>query len=406
MKHIVIIGAGPAGLMSAITLKEKMKEKINVTIVEKNDRIGKKIMSTGNGRCNYSNINLFPMYYNNEEFVKPILDSFSSNDLQNWFLKRGLVSKVDSEGRVYPISDHASSVVDLFRLLIIKNNINLKTNFDVKDIRKENSKYLITNNEEIIEADYVIISTGGKAAPALGSNGNIQNLLKGYNVKITKTYPGLVGIKTSKENVKGISGLRMKGIVSLYNDEQILYSEFGEVQFKDDGISGIVVMNVVSKLMHYNTKPLMKIDLLPIYKEEELRNYILNKLKNYSNNKISELFTGLFHNAFSNKLLRDLNIDSNKELATLNKQKIDSIVNYIKNYLIEYNETYGYDRAQVTVGGIDLKEVNQSLELCKLPNIYTCGEILDVDGMCGGYNLHFAYASGYFASQEIIKKLK
>lgn len=413
MKHIVIIGAGPAGLMAAITLKEqiskdinkKLKEEINVTIVEKNDRIGKKIMSTGNGRCNYSNINLFPEFYNNQEFVKPILESFTSSKLQEWFLERGLVSKVDSEGRVYPVSDHASSVVDLFRLLITKNNINLQTSFDVKEIKKQKGKYIISNNIDSIEADFVVISTGGKAAPALGSNGSGLNLLKGHNIKITKTYPGLVGIKTSKDTVKGLSGLRMKGVVSLHKDK-LLYQELGEIQFKDDGISGIVVMNIVSKLMHYNIKPNMEIDLLPALDKNELKEYILNKIKNYSNIKISELFTGLFHAAFSNKLFKDLSLNLSYELATLDEENIKKIINYIKHYNVDYLETYGYDRAQVTVGGIDLSEISNTLELYKLPNIYVCGEVIDIDGMCGGYNLHFAYASGNAVSKEIIKKIK
>lgn len=413
MKHIVIIGAGPAGLMSAITLKEKIQEigiedKINITILEKNDRIGKKIMSTGNGRCNYSNINIYPEFYNNQNFVKPILESFSSNQLQDWFLERGLVSKVDSEGRVYPVSDHASSVVDLFRLLIAKNNITLKTSFDVKEIKIKKDKYLISNNEETLEADYIIMSTGGKAAPALGSNGSGLNLLKGHKIKITKTYPGLVGIKTTKETVKGLSGLRMKGEVSLYSQtKQLLYKELGEVQFKDDGISGIVVMNVVSRLMHYDNKMILEIDLLPILNEKNLKEYILNKIKKYSDNNISELFTGLFHSSFSNKLFKDFSLNLNNKLSSLKEEHINNIISYIKHYKIDYLDTYGYDRAQVTVGGVSLDEINNtSLELHKLARIYVCGEIIDIDGMCGGYNLHFAYASGNYVARKIIDKLK
>lgn len=410
MKQIVVIGAGPSGLMAGITIKEEIikqnkTEEVNVLILEKNERIGKKLLSTGNGRCNYSNINLLPNYYNNQEFVKPILEKLPN--LENWFSERGLISRVDEEGRIYPLSFHSGTVVDLFRLLIEKNDIILKTSFDVKRITKQNNQYIIFGNNEKIIADYIIISTGGKAAPILGSNGSGYALLKEHNIKVTHTSPGLVGLITTKDTVRGLSGLRMKCNALVYNDDyQLLYQEAGEIQFKDDGISGIVIMNVVSKIMHYKSKPIFEIDLLPSFNEKKIKKYILDKIKYYSNIKLTYLFTGLFQNAFSTKLLKDLSFAQNKTLSSLKEDDIDRIIEYIKHYRVEYTDTYGFERAQVTIGGVDLNEINKSLELKKLPNVFVCGEIIDIDGMCGGYNLHFAFASGFFVGKEIIEKLK
>ena len=407
MKRVTIIGAGPSGLMAAIMIKSLAKEKnekVEVTILEKNERVGKKILSTGNGKCNFTNINVNPKYYNDSLFVKPIIDSFTPSDLQTWFAKRGLLSKVDSEGRVYPITENASSVLDILRIELEKHEVKVIHSFSVNKLKKKGKGYIISDGKNSIFTDILIISTGGQAAPVLGSTGDAVKLLDEFGVTFTKRYPGLVGLKTAKEDIKGLSGLRMKAEVTLVDNETEVFKEKGEIQFKDDGISGIVVMNATSKLVRNHTLK-MYIDFLPTLEVEEITEYIKNKQVNYGNFEIINLLIGLVPNVFGIKILKDLGINATLKIKHLEKSAILKIASILKRYKIHFISPYGYDRAQVTVGGIDLREVNENLELLKLANTYVCGEVLDIDGLCGGYNLHFAFASAMYVSRKVVEQL-
>lgn len=406
MKKVTIVGAGSSGLMASIYLKEQVIKNnldLEIILLEKNDRVGKKILSTGNGKCNFSNYLLEPKYYNNPEFVKPILESFSCTDLTEWFLQKGLISKVDKEGRVYPITENASSVLDIFRLELEKYNIRTHTSFTVKSIKQKSNGYIISDGKNDIYTDYLVISTGGLSAPVLGSSGDLHRLLKGLDINITKMQPGLVGIKTDKESIRSLSGLRTKSLVRLYEDNKLIHEEFGEIQFKDDGISGIVVMNVASKIRNLDNAKI-EVDLLPTLREEDIYNYLDNKQKEYGNFSVSQLLVGLLPNVLALKVLKDLNLKDDMKIKHLRKEEFEKIIKIVKKYPFKVVSLYGYDRSQVTVGGVDLKELNENLELKKLPNIFLCGEILDIDGMCGGYNLQFAFSSAVYVSKAIINK--
>lgn len=406
MKKVTVIGAGAAGLMASIYLKEqavKNNHDLEVVVLEKNDRVGKKILSTGNGKCNFSNVYLEPKYYNNPEFVKPILESFSHSNLQEWFREKGLLSKVDKEGRIYPLTETASSVLDIFRLELEKKNIHVMTSFDVSKIKQKGSGYIVSDGKNNIYTDYLIIATGGLSAPVLGSSGTGHKILKEMGVSLTKMQPGLVGIKTNKESIRSLSGLRMKALVKLYEENSLVKEEQGEIQFKDDGISGIVIMNIASKIKNISNASLV-VDMLPTLQEEDIFNYLINKQKDYGNFNINQLLIGLLPNVLALKILKDLSFKDNIKIKHLHKEDLSKIVKIIKKYQFKVVSLYGFDRSQVTVGGIDLKEVDNNLELKKLPNIFLCGEILDIDGMCGGYNLHFAFASAVLVAKSIINK--
>ncbi len=406
MKKVTIIGAGAAGLMTSIYLKEqaiKNKRDLEVVLLEKNDRVGKKILSTGNGKCNFSNTFLEPRYYNNPDFVKPILESFSYANLQEWFNQKGLISKVDKEGRIYPITESASSVLDIFRLELEKNSIHVMTSFNVAYIKSKGSGYVVSDGKNNIYTDYLVIATGGLSAPILGSTGDGHRILKDMGVSLTKMQPGLVGVKTNKESIRSLSGLRMKSLVKLYEENKLIHEELGEIQFKDDGISGIVIMNIASKIKTpINT--LLVVDMLPSLEDSEILSYLLKKQQDYGNFYINQLLVGLLPNILALKILKDLGFKDSVKIKHLHKEDLNKIIKAIKNYQFKVVSLYGYDRSQVTVGGIDLKEVNNNLELIKLPNVFLCGEILDIDGMCGGYNLHFAFASAVLVAKSIINK--
>lgn len=243
MKKVAIVGAGPSGMLAGIKIKESLGDKVNVVIYEKKDRVGKKILASGNGRCNLSNTDLDMSYYNNA-FVNNIIKEINSTNLRCYFQDLGLITMPDSSGRIYPITDMASTVLDILLRKISELQIEVKTNTLVTNINKENDKYILTTNNELHPFDIVILATGGKSSSYLGSNGEGYALAKELGAKITPLKPGLVGLKTTKDSIKGLNGIRQKVNLKLFNDkDECIFTENGEVQFKEDGISGIVVMN-------------------------------------------------------------------------------------------------------------------------------------------------------------------
>lgn len=394
MKHVAIIGGGASGIFSALHLKKLFNNQIDITIFEKNSRIGRKILASGNGKCNLSNQTLLVDNIYNNEFATKIYNEFPPIKLREYLDTLGLFTKLDQANRVYPQTESSNSVLDLMLLHLKNANVIIKTEETVLDIKKQNNKYLVSTKNTSDLFDYVIISTGSKASSKLGSNNEGYDILKKLNVNITPLKPGLVGIKTKKQDVSTLSGIRQKAIVKLYDNDKVIFEELGEVQFKDEGISGIVVMNASSIIARASSNVNMTLDLLPNYDKEELiekLKYIQSLNKNIS---LKELSHGILPKMLANKICDMLK----------DKLNIKEFVNLSKNYPINVEGTYGFDNAQICVGGVDLKELNENLELKKHPNIYATGEVLDIDGLCGGYNLQFAFASGFVAANAIYQK--
>lgn len=394
MKHVAIIGGGASGIFSALYLKKLFNNQIDITIFEKNSRIGRKILASGNGKCNLSNQTLLVDNIYNNEFATKIYNEFPPIKLREYLDTLGLFTKLDQANRVYPQTESSNSVLDLMLLHLKNANVIIKTEETVLDIKKQNNKYLVSTKNTSDLFDYVIISTGSKASSKLGSNNEGYDILKKLNVNITPLKPGLVGIKTKKHDVSTLSGIRQKAIVKLYDNDKVIFEELGEVQFKDEGISGIVVMNASSIIARASSNVNMTLDLLPNYDKEELiekLKYIQSLNKNIS---LKELSHGILPKMLANKICDMLK----------DKLNIKEFVNLSKNYPIKVEGTYGFDNAQICVGGVDLKELNEKLELKKHPYIYATGEVLDIDGLCGGYNLQFAFASGFVAANAIYQK--
>ncbi len=396
MKHVAIIGGGASGIFSALHLKKLFNNQINVTIFEKNNRIGRKILASGNGKCNLSNQTILENNIYNNEFATKIYNEFPPIKLREYFDTLGLFTKLDQANRVYPQTESSNSVLDLMLLHLKNENVQIKTEETVLDIKKQNNKYAVITKNSNDLFDYVIISTGSKASSKLGSNNEGYDIFKKLNVNITPLKPGLVGIKTKKQDVSTISGIRQKALVKVYCNNDVIFEELGEVQFKDEGISGIVVMNASSIIARASSNVKITLDLLPNYDKEELiekLGYIQSLNKNIS---LKELSHGILPKMLANKICDMLK----------DKLNIKEFVNLSKNYPIKVEGTYGFDNAQICVGGVDLKELNENLELKKHPNIYVTGEVLDIDGLCGGYNLQFAFASGFVATNAIYQKEK
>lgn len=394
MKHIAIIGGGASGIFSALHLKKLFNNQIDITIFEKNSRIGRKILASGNGKCNLSNETILDNNIYNNELATKIYNEFPPIKLREYFDTLGLFTKVDQSNRVYPQTESSNSVLDLMLLHLNKAKVNILTNEIVVDIKKQNNKYLVKTKNIEKQFDYVIISTGSKATSKLGSNNEGYDILKKLNINITPLKPGLVGIKTKKQDVSTLSGIRQKAIVKLYDNNKVIFDELGEVQFKDEGISGIVVMNASSIIARTNNNLKMSLDLLPNLNKDELINK-LEYISNLNNNiSLKELTHGILPKMLANKICDNLKDNLN----------IRNFVKLSKNYPITIEGTYGFDNAQICVGGIDLSELKDTLELKKHPNIYVTGEVIDIDGLCGGYNLQFAFASSYVVTNAIYKK--
>ena len=407
-------GGGAAGLFCAVYLKhELIKENIDdVTIViyERLERTGKKILATGNGRCNFSNTKVSKDKYNNPEFVKSFIKQFGYKNLKEFLQEIGLYSMVDSAGRAYPHSESASTFLDVLRTKIKQYGIIECCNSEVKKLSKFRNKFVIeTSRNKKYIADYVVMATGGKACQIHGSNGSGYPLLKSFKHHIIDPKPGLVSVKTDEQFVKGLAGVRVKARVGLYERKrkEVLWTEEGEVLFKTDGLSGIVIMQASSYIQHNPGQYLINLDLYPNIQWDDLFNDLKNRIKDLGDLENPNILVGMFPKAVSMAILKKAKIDLAGRIRDLKDRDIARISNCIKEFEFEFKGTLDFDKAQVTVGGADVEEVKlKTLESKKIDDLYIIGELLDIDGECGGYNLHWAFASAVAAARDLVKKTR
>ncbi len=412
MKDVIIIGGGAAGIFCALSVIENSKEAVNVTILERLERIGKKILATGNGKCNFTNKNLVPKKYNNPKFVTPTLSTYGYKEIIKYLESIGLLSKEISEGRMYPYTESATTVLEVLRMHLDRLGVNIKTSYEVNKIVQRNGKYLVYNKNQknyFLECDYLVFACGGASAPTLGSNGSGYSLLKPFKIKVTDIYPGLVGIKSEITTLKALNGLRFKCNVSVIEKrtKKCVWTQYGEVQFKGDGISGIVVMEASTFIARHQGNYIINLDLMP---EASLDDTVkmLNKRKDlFERSEVTMLLTGMLPKMLGSVIIKKASIDVNSYIKDLTKTNINKLAGLIKAFPLEVKGDYGFDRSQVTVGGVALSEVNsETLEIKKMNNAYICGEMLDVDGECGGYNLQWAFASGYLVGKKVAESIK
>ena len=361
--RIGIIGGGASGCYLAIRLKE-LRPDFHVTIIEKNDKLMKKIAVTGNGRCNYANLGELKGKYNNDEFANKIINNLQPKQLVANFDKYGIHPTL-IDNLVYPVSLSAQTVILMLEKRINDLGVDVLLNEEVLNYSKNNEEYRVKTSLSMHVFDVLVFASGGKAYPQLGTNGAILDLLNRHDYQIETLSPTLCPIKV-KENTKKISGQRVKCHVSLMDKNKLYYEEDGEVLFKDDGLSGIVVLNMSTKINSLKDKNNVKVvlDLAKGYgliKEEEYQQFVHPKVAEY---------------------LKEHHLD-------------------IHSLSFSFKGFYDYNIAEVSHGGVSTNEINDSLESKKEKNLYFAGEILDVDGMCGGYNLMFAFASAETVAKDI-----
>ena len=397
MVDVAVIGGGPSGLLTAI-LASKNK---NVIILEKQSKVGKKILVTGNGRCNLTNIDLSIKYYNsnNMELVLKYLTKLNFIDTIKLFKELGLLTRVEN-GNVYPYSNQATSVLDILRINLKKNNVEEICDFETINIKKFDSYYkIISKDKKEIDAKKVVISTGGKSYFPFDKDSSGYELLKMLGHNITNLYPSLTGIYSDNKNLKNLKGIRVKSKATLLIADKKVKSEIGEVLFNEKGLSGICIFNLSQMITTNLDKNIeVSLDIVNDYSKEEMFNLIKEKAS--KNITIEELLIGIINKNIALALLKELNY-KNLNSNELSDNDIELIINKMKDWKFKIIGIKNFNEAQVTSGGVSLEEFDDNLESKISKGIYAAGEVLDVDGICGGYNLQWAWTSAYIVGKSI-----
>ena len=397
---IAVIGGGASGLTAAIAAAKNDAE---VTIYEKMNRVGKKILATGNGRCNYTNMNLSKECYHSKNLTltEDVMKFFDLEKTLIFFNELGILPFVDESGKVYPNSLQASSVLDVLRYEIKRLKVEEMTDFNVTALRKGKDKFSIIGNDTIT-ADRVILATGGKASPQFGSDGKGYEIAKSLGHEIIEPFPALVQLKLKGKYFKRIAGIKFDGIVKAYAGDKLIREEEGEILFTDYGISGPPILQISRKVieeLNKKSKTYLTIDMFPNHSNLKLYDILQDRFRRIDYKTIEEAMIGLINKKLIPVVLYEAGFDElNKLCGKLNKKEIYKIIDILKGWKFEVTGHNSWQQAQSTAGGIILSEVNpKTLESLKVKGLYFAGEILDVDGDCGGFNLQWAWSSGYTA---------
>ena len=393
MKRVVVIGAGASGVISSIFASKNNE----VIILERNSNTLKKLLLTGNGKCNYFNENQDISNYNssNIDLVEKIISQNNINTVLDFFDKIGIIPKIKN-GYYYPYSNLSNSIKEALVKEAILSGVKIKTDYLVNDIKKVNDKFII-NNE--LECDYVILSTGSKAYPKTGSDGIGYEILKSFGHNIIKVLPALTAVIGDKTYFKDWAGIRVEASVSLYENDLFIKKEEGELQLTKTGLSGICIFNLSSKIkrgLEENKKEDIVINFLPFV--TNIEEFLNERNKKVKNRTIMELLEGLINYKLVKIILSELNINENKYYNELSNKEKEILFNNLVKFKVNIIDTNSFDNAQVCSGGLSLNEINiNTMESKLVSGLFITGELLDIDAVCGGYNLTIAWITGILA---------
>lgn len=396
---IGIIGAGASGMAAALAASEN--ENVQVILLERQARVGRKLAATGNGRCNLTNLSAGGQGYHGDEpgFVLPALKRYDVQATLAWFCDLGLYTVAEESGRVYPYSDQANSVVDVLRFALDKPNIRLLSGFEVKKARKTSEGFRLEGDGESVFCDKLIVACGGLAGTKLGGSMAGYQILREFGHKCTKLRPALVQLKSSWGGCASLKGVRANCRVQILRDGDLHSESCGELQFTDYGLSGPVIFEVSRDACFGKGNWTAQMDFLPGMDMQTLCAELLRRRNTAWN--AEELLTGILHNRLGRVLAQSVGIKGSWKIADLRDDEIDAVCNAVKAFEAGLTETMGMDAAQVTAGGIVTAEFDpETMESRLVQGLYACGEVLDVDGDCGGFNLQWAWSSGRLAGSH------
>lgn len=404
-KEVIIVGGGASGMMAAITAA---RQGAAVTILERNPRIGKKVLATGNGRCNFTNINADVSCFHgaNPQFAVGALSQFGVKDTLAFFEKIGIAPKVEDFGKVFPMSDQASSILDVLMYELKELGVNIICDAFVKNILKKNGKFEIkTEADSIFHGDSVVIAAGGKAMPSSGSDGNGFELAGKLGHIITEIFPGLVQLKLEGGFFKQIQGVKFVGTAAIIQNGKSVVQDRGDILFGDYGVSGPPILQISRKageLIRKEQEVILKLTILDMISQGDLEKLMVERFKNSLNKTVEFSLVGLVNKRLIPVLLKEAGVRDLKcpapNLAETDRKKITKI---LTDWRFKVKGTKSWPSAQVTAGGVDTKEINpDSMESKRVKNLFFAGEIIDIDGQCGGFNLQWAWSSGFVAGRN------
>lgn len=402
---IAVIGGGASGLAAAIRALETYS--CSVVIAERLGKTGRKLLATGNGRCNLSNRNLTSSAYHGS--VKNVMEIIGKTaSAEELFTDMGVLCTADEQGRIYPHSLNAASVLGALRIRLTQLGGAEICDFEVNEIKEKDSGYVLSSADgRKIQCRRVIVATGGYAAPSFGTDGSMIRLLKAMGYKTAKICPAIAPLRVNPESVKGLKGVRAKGRISALSEGKILHTEDGEIQFTENALSGICVFNLAYLFSEYEGRLTLSADLLPEMSKSKLEEFLCMVQYQRYESTLEELLTGIFPKNLAIYLVKNaLGRSLTEPVSSLKYPEIQRIAEKIKCLEFQVTGSSAWQNAQVTSGGIHGSCVDEKLESRLHKGLYFCGEILDVDGLCGGYNLEWAWSSGAWVGENCAKSLK
>ncbi len=400
---VIIVGGGASGIAAAIMIKEKSPH-TSVTVFESNDRILKKLLTTGNGRCNITNRSFDDTRYHGEtpQLAADIISRFPPKMQADFFKKIGVPIVFEPDGKAYPMVYQASAVVDCLRFAAAEAGVLIKINACVTDVKRQSDGFQVTADRQY-SCRFLIISAGGQAGGKLGGDGGYM-LLKKLGHKINERRPSIVQVKTKGTLARSLKGIKINARVSVISGGNKTAADFGEVLFCDYGLSGPAVMQV-SRAVSFDPTALISLDLFPEIETDKLAQIILDRTKRLSARPVSELFTGIMNKRVWAAVLKALKTEQNRASGALVKDEIKRIASALKNFEFPCDGTLGFRDAQVTAGGASTAQFfEHSLMSKKAPGLYATGEVLDIDGDCGGFNLSWCWSSANAVANDILAK--
>lgn len=401
-----IIGAGASGVFAALILKQNY---IDTTVIERNANALKKIYATGNGRCNFTNRNVSYKNYHGEnpKFTISAIKKFDNYDVIEFFNDMGIPEVELENGKIFPKSLQASSIVK--QMMCLANHLEVEFIFDsfVDDVRKNGNVFEVKSNGMIYKFDYLIVACGSKAYKKSGSDGNGYILMKKLGHNIVKTHPGIVQLRLNGDSFKKMSGTKFKANAKLVVDGKEVFEFYHDVLFTDYGISGPTILQLSGEAIRAKNNGLdvkIRIDTVDL-DENKLYEHLIYIISLNYYKKIKELLVGLINDNLIEEVLNQAGINYDINVCELSKEEIYKLAHTLKNLEFSVSGYKDEDSGQITCGGVDTDEINPStMESKKIKNLYIIGEIMDVDGDCGGYNLQWAFSSAYSCAMSIIKK--
>lgn len=374
-----------------VTAIKAKNENNRVILMEKNDRIGKKLLATGNGRCNYTNLNLSQNNYSNRDFVKNTLDEFNNKDLINFFRLLGLESTTDGD-RVYPITLKANTVLNILIYWLEKKEIEIMAKTEVKSFKKKGDKFIVSTNNGDFNCDKLVCAFGASSMPASGSDGSAFKMLRENGHTITNLYPALTQLKLDSNYLKHLSGVKVVGEARLIRNGKIIDKRCGDLLFTNYGISGPPILDLS---VNAKQEDIIEIPIINNVKKDT-REMLYSRFYVFPDFSLENFLMGIVDKKFIHYIVDSLNLDKNTVMNAIELKEFEKIVNLLLNSKFKVVGNTGFKNSQVTRGGVSTDEINSDDYSSKIiKDLFIIGEALNIDGDCGGYNLHFAIACGY-----------